>query len=128
MALLILGFIIIGVPVCALNIMVFEQTDRTVPIPQALIYTNEEYTATTNENGTYNLSYEGDPPALRIAKAGYREWTGTPKVNDTLLLVPLQIRNCSYSIQVFDADTLLPLSRGTGPGWIERWYNTSGSY
>nr|WP_319538916.1 carboxypeptidase-like regulatory domain-containing protein [uncultured Methanospirillum sp.] len=96
-------------PVCGLNIMVFEQTDRTAPIPQALIYTNGEYAATTNENGTYNLSYEGVPPALRIAKAGYREWTGTPLVNDTLLLVPLQIRNCTYSIQVFDADTLLPL-------------------
>jgi len=96
-------------PVYGLNIMVFEQTDRTAPIPQALIYTNGEYAATTNENGTYNLSYEGVPPALRIAKAGYREWTGTPLVNDTLLLVPLQIRNCTYSIQVFDADTLLPL-------------------
>lgn len=107
---ILLDCIIIGVPVCALNIMVFEKTDRTVPIPQALIYANGEYTATTNENGTYNLSYEGDPPALRIAKAGYRDWIGTPSVNDTLLLVPLQIRNCTYSIHVFDADSLLPLS------------------
>lgn len=96
-------------PVCGLNIMVFEQTDRTAPIPQALIYTNGEYAATTNENGTFNLSYDGYPPTLRIAKAGYRDWTGKPLVNDTLILVPLQIRNCSYTIQVFDADTLLPL-------------------
>ncbi len=107
--LLLLLCLLVSAPVCGLNIMVFEQTDRTAPIPQALIYTNGEYAATTNENGTYNLSYEGVPPALRIAKAGYREWTGTPLVNDTLLLVPLQIRNCTYSIQVFDADTLLPL-------------------
>ncbi len=106
---LLLFCLLVTAPVCGLNIMVFEQTDRTAPIPQALIYTNGEYAATTNENGTYNLSYEGVPPALRIAKAGYREWTGTPLVNDTLLLVPLQIRNCTYSIQVFDTDTLLPL-------------------
>ncbi|MDD1727913.1 MAG: carboxypeptidase-like regulatory domain-containing protein [Methanospirillum sp.] len=107
---LLISCIIAGVPVCALNIMVFEQTDRTVPIPQALIYANGEFAATSDVNGTYNLSYEGDPPALRIAKAGYREWKGSPSVNDTLLLVPLQIRNCTYSVQIFDADTLLPLT------------------
>jgi len=107
---LLLSCLLATVPVCGLNIMVFEQTDRTAPIPQALIYMNGEYTATTDENGTYNLTYEGDPPSLRIVKAGYREWTGIPLVNDTLLLAPLQIRNCTYSIQVFDADTLLPLS------------------
>ncbi|MFH0967686.1 MAG: carboxypeptidase regulatory-like domain-containing protein [Methanobacteriota archaeon] len=98
-----------GVPASALNIMVFEQSDRTAPVPLALIYSDGEYSATTDENGTYNLSYEGDPPLLRIAKAGYRDWIGTPAVNDTLLLVPLQIRNCTYSIQVFDADSLLPV-------------------
>ena len=106
--LLIAGILIIF-PAAALNIMVFEQSDRTAPVPQALIYSDGEYTATTDENGTYNLTYEGDPPSLRVAKAGYREWTGVPDVNDTLVLVPLQIRNCTYSIQIFDADTLLPI-------------------
>ena len=98
-----------GVPASALNVMVFEQTDKTAPIPEALIYANGEYIATTDSNGTYNLTYEGDPPSLRIAKAGYRDWTGVPPLNDTLLLAPLQARNCSFLIQVFDADTLLPI-------------------
>lgn len=102
-------FGITGVPVSGLNIMVFEQTDKTAPISQALIYANSEYVATTDLNGTYNLTYEGDPPSLRIAKAGYRDWTGVPPLNDTLLLAPLQVRNCSYTIQVFDADSLLPI-------------------
>ena len=108
LVLLITGILIIF-PVAALNIMVFEQSDRTAPVPQALIYSDGEYTATTDENGTYNLTYEGDPPSIRVAKAGYREWTGVPDLNDTLVLVPLQIRNCTYSIQIFDADTLLPV-------------------
>lgn len=106
--LLFVGIIIIF-PASALNIMVFEQSDHMAPVPQALIYSESEYIATTDENGTYNLTYEGDPPRLRVAKAGYREWNGIPAINDTLILVPLQIRNCTYTIQIFDADTLLPV-------------------
>lgn len=106
---LVIAGLLSGVPASALNIMVFEQSDRTAPVPLALVYSDGEYSATTDENGTYNLSYEGDPPVLRIAKAGYRDWTGTPAINDTLILVPLQIRNCTCSIRVFDADSLLPV-------------------
>jgi hypothetical protein len=96
-------------PVSAVQIMVFEQTDKTAPINQALIYANGDYVAATDLNGTYNLSYEGDPPALRIAKAGYRDWTGSPQINDTLVLAPMQSRNTTYTLHVFDADTLLPV-------------------
>lgn len=100
---------IVWIPVSAVQIMVFEQTDKTAPIYQALIYANGDYIAATDLNGTYNLSYEGDPPSLRIAKAGYRDWTGSPHVNDTLVLAPMQSRNTTYTLHVFDADTLLPV-------------------
>lgn len=104
---------VICIPVSAIQIMVFEQTDKTAPIYQALIYADGDYIAATDLNGTYNLSYEGDPPSLRIAKAGYRDWTGSPHMNDTLVLAPMQSRNTTYTLQIFDADTLFPVQGAT---------------
>ncbi|HWQ67410.1 MAG TPA: hypothetical protein VN372_11120 [Methanospirillum sp.] len=124
--------LVIG-PVCALNIIVFEQSDRTAAIPEALIYTDGEYTARTDANGSYNLTYEGEPPVIRVTKAGYRDWSGTPVANDTLVLVPMQVRNCTLTVKVFDADTLLPapgvhIRVGIDDNTIQEGYtNTEGS-
>lgn len=94
----------------SVNVVVFEQSDRTFLIPDAMIYIDGQFGAKTDSNGTYNLSYTGAPPVLKVTKAGYSEWTGTPSVNDTAVLVPLQIRNCTYNVHILDSDTFLPVS------------------
>lgn len=108
MALVVILFLVIP-PAGAATIMVYETSDRISPVPLALIYADGEYVATTNENGTCNLSYAGTARVIRVVKAGYQEWTGIPPVNDSLVLVPLRIRTCSYAVSVRDAETLLPV-------------------
>lgn len=90
-------------------VIVFEQSDRTVLIPDAIIYADGKIAGKTDINGAYNLSFEGYHPSIRVAKGGYSEWTGSPAENDTAMLVPLQVRNSTLHIDVFDADTLNPI-------------------
>lgn len=91
-------------------VIVFEQSDRTVLIPEAIIYADGKITGKTDINGAFNLSFEGYPPLIRVAKGGYTDWSGSPADNDTAVLVPLQVRNSTLHIEVFDADTLTPVS------------------
>ncbi len=97
----------------SLTLIVYEQSDRTAPVPEALVYTNGIISGKTNLDGSYNFSMEGVPPSIRVAKAGFSDWTGTPLENDTLVLVPLTIRNACYIVEVLDGDTLLPISDAT---------------
>jgi hypothetical protein len=112
-------------PVQAFYITAFEQPDRNAPVSQALIYSDGQYVGITDRYGIYNLTYEGEPPKILVKKSGYHEWAGTPSRNDTLLLVPLQVRNCSYTILISDADTMLPVKgarvvAGTGGFLIQQ--------
>ncbi|MDD1724489.1 MAG: carboxypeptidase-like regulatory domain-containing protein [Methanospirillum sp.] len=93
----------------SVTIVVFEQSDKTSLIPEAIIYSDGTIAGKTDISGAYNLSYEGSPPLIRVAKGGYSDWTGSPSVNDTALLVPLQIRNSTLNVEVYDADSLLPI-------------------
>jgi len=90
-------------------VIVFEQSDRTVLIPEAIIYADGKIAGKTDINGAFNLSFEGYRPHIRVAKGGYSEWTGSPAENDTALLVPLQVRNSTLHVEVYDADTLIPV-------------------
>ena len=90
-------------------IIVFEQSDRTVLIPEAIIYADGKIAGKTDVNGAFNLDFEGYEPNIRVAKGGYTEWTGSPSANDTAILVPLQVRNSTLHVEVFDADTLIPV-------------------
>jgi hypothetical protein len=93
----------------SLIIIAFEQSDKTALIPEAIIYADGVIAGKTDLNGEFNMSYEGDPPVIRVAKGGYSDWTGSPSVNDTALLVPLGIRNSSLNVEVYDGDTLNPI-------------------
>ena len=90
-------------------VIVFEQSDRTVLIPEAIIYADGKIAGKTDVNGAFNLSFEGYLPNIRVAKGGYTEWTGSPAENDTAILVPLLVRNSTLHVEVFDADTLIPV-------------------
>jgi hypothetical protein len=90
-------------------VIVFEQSDRTVLIPDAIVYADGKIAGKTDINGAFNLTFDGYRPSIRVAKGGYTEWTGTPAENDTAILVPLQVRNCTLHVEVFDADTLIPV-------------------
>lgn len=90
-------------------VIVFEQSDRTVLIPEAIIYSDGKIAGKTDVNGAYNMSFEGYQPTIRVAKGGYSDWIGTPSANDTAILVPLQVRNSTLHIDIFDADTLIPV-------------------
>lgn len=90
-------------------VIVFEQSDRTVLIPEAIIYADGKIAGKTDVNGAYNLSFEGHLPNIRVVKGGYTEWTGSPAENDTAILVPLLVRNSTLHVEVFDADTLIPV-------------------
>jgi len=109
-AIFVITGVIIGSPVCALTIMVYEQSDRTIPVSEAVIYADEKYVGTTDIHGSLTLPHDGAPPAIRVARAGYREWKGIPHINDSLVLVPLETRNVRYTIQVHDADSKVPVS------------------
>lgn len=93
----------------SVTVVVFEQSDKTSLIPEAIIYSDGTIAGKTDISGAYNLSYEGSPPLIRVAKGGYTDWTGSPSANDTALLVPLQIRNSTLHVEVYDADSLLPI-------------------
>jgi len=112
------GFItglLLIVSVCSLvsassvMIIAYEQTDKTALIPEAIIYADGVIKGKTDLNGEYNLSYEGDPPIIRLVKGGYTDWTGSPSVNDTALLVPMDVRNSSLNVEIYDADTATPV-------------------
>ena len=90
-------------------IIVFEQSDRTVLIPEAIVYADGKIAGKTDINGAFNLNFEGYQPVVRVAKGGYTEWTGSPAENDTAILVPLQVRNSTLHVEVFDADTFVPV-------------------
>lgn len=90
-------------------VIVFEQSDRTALIPEAIIYADGKIAGKTDLNGAFNLSFEGYHPNIRVAKGGYTDWTGTFAENDTAILVPLQVRNSTLFVEVFDADTLIPV-------------------
>ncbi|HPY59234.1 MAG TPA: hypothetical protein PLG55_00725 [Methanospirillum sp.] len=90
-------------------IIVFEQSDRTVLIPEAIVYADGKIAGKTDINGAFSLDFEGYRPALRVVKGGYTEWTGSPAENDTAILVPLQVRNSTLHVEVFDADTFVPV-------------------
>lgn len=113
-AALLLGLLLIlsgGCLVTASSVMiiVFEQSDRTALIPEAIIYAEGTIAGKTDLNGAFNLSYEGLPPVLKVAKGGYTDWTGSPDVNDTAILVPLEIRSGILNVEIFDADSLIPV-------------------
>ncbi len=97
----------------SLTIIAYEQSDRTALIPEALVYSNGIINGKTGIDGAYNLTYEQVPPSIRVAKAGFSDWTGTPAANDTLVLAPMTIRNATYIVEVLDADTLLPVGEAT---------------
>lgn len=90
-------------------VIVFEQSDRTVLIPEAIIYADGEIAGKTDLNGAFNLQFEGFRPNIRVAKGGYTDWMGAPSENDTAILVPLQVRNSTLHVEVFDADSLIPI-------------------
>ena len=122
-----LGVVIVS-PACALTFMVYEQSDRTIPISQALIYAGDHYVGTTDDQGSFSLPIDDTPPVIRVTRAGYREWTGAPAINDSLVLVPLEVRNVQYTVQVLDYDTKVPVSGAlitcVGDGTANRQENT----
>lgn len=90
-------------------VIVFEQSDRTVLIPEAIIYADGNIAGKTDLNGAFNLSFDGFNPSIRVAKGGYTDWMGSPADNDTAILAPMQVRNSTLHVEAFDADTLIPV-------------------
>ena len=92
-------------------VVVFEQSDKTALIPDAIVSANGTIVGKTGMNGEFNMSYEGNPPVIMVSKVGYNEWAGTPTLNNATLLVPLGPRNNNLTVEVYNADNISPIKK-----------------
>jgi hypothetical protein len=91
-------------------ISVQDNLDNT-SIPQATVFVNGVDYALTNNNGQVLLTYPGvTDQDIKVSMAGYSDWEQLVDVNTTTLLVNLSRRTLTLTVDLYDSDTLDPIS------------------
>lgn len=93
-----------------LQITVQDSIDNST-IPHATVFVNGANYAKTNNYGQAFLSHSGiNDQLIRISLAGYDDWEKTVLKNETALLVNLSRKTLTLKVNLFDSDTLAPVS------------------
>jgi hypothetical protein len=96
-----------------LQITVRDSVDNT-SIPNAVVYVNGQDFARTNNNGQYFLTHNGqDDQRIRIAVVGYTDWENIVPRNQEVLIVNMSRKAVTLTVNLFDSDTLSPVSGAT---------------
>jgi len=91
-----------------------HDSEDAAPIPQANVYMDGTNIGQTTSGGTYLLSHERNTDfTLRIVKNGYEEWNATISPDLPFLEVALSRLTQVLTVQVYDADSLLPIANAT---------------
>jgi hypothetical protein len=93
-----------------LQITVRDSIDNTT-IPHATVYVNGQDVARTNNNGQFLLSHSGlNDQRIRISMLGYDDWERIVAKNETIALVNLTHKAVTLKVNLYDSDTLGPVS------------------
>jgi len=85
-------------------------TADDAPLADAAIYVNGEYTGKTDVTGMYTYSHAKTVSFyLKVTKAGYDDWTDLVGNQDTSVTVELSQTADVLVVQVYDAETILPV-------------------
>ncbi|GEM_PF-294539 len=105
-------FLIAPMDAATFSVIVFEKTSNsTLSIPYALVYANNAYLGRTDKDGTLSFTLPGDGPyPVSVVKPGYTTFSGEIDANNMSILVPLTKGDENVSIQLFDADSVTPVS------------------
>jgi len=93
-----------------LLITVQDSIDNTT-LSHATVFVNNANYARTNSLGQVYLTHTGqDDQVIKITKTGYNDWSQTVSKNTTVLLVNLSRQTLTFTVNLFDSDTLNPIT------------------
>jgi hypothetical protein len=96
-----------------LFITVQDSLDNS-PIPNAAIYKNGSNMGRTTSSGTFVLMNSGeDDFELKIIKRGYAEWKSVIRSDATDLTIGLKSQGRLLAVELYDAETLIPITGAT---------------
>jgi hypothetical protein len=93
-----------------LQISVQDSTDNST-IPNATVFLNGDEYAKTNNTGQVFLNHSGlNDPLIRVSMTGYEDWEKLVAKNETSVFVNLSRKNLTLKVNLYDADSLGPVS------------------
>jgi hypothetical protein len=93
-----------------LQISVQDSIDNT-SIPHATVFVNGANYAKTNTYGQVYLSHQGvNDQNIQVSMSGYEDWQQNVGKNVTTLLVNLTRKTLTLKVNLYDSDTLSPVS------------------
>lgn len=109
---LLMGFVLCaGAGGVTVSVMVYETGTNLTKISQATVYADNGLVGKTDETGYLEFSYPGTASLeMKVIKRGYEDWTGILDRNETSLLIEMERKNLTLGIDIYDADTLIPVS------------------
>jgi hypothetical protein len=97
----------------SLLITVQDNIDNST-LPHATVFVNGANYARTNANGQVYLTHSGlTDQEIKVSMSGYNDWSQTVSKNATVLRVNLSRQTLTFSVSLYDSDTLGPI---TGAG------------
>jgi hypothetical protein len=94
----------------SLQITVQDSIDNTT-IPHATVFVNGANYALTNTNGQVFLTHSGiNNQVILVTMSGYNDWSQTVANDTTVLLVNLSRTTLTFNVELYDSDTLGPIS------------------
>lgn len=94
----------------SLLITVQDSIDHS-PIPHATVFVNSANYARTNALGQAYLTHSGlNDQEIGVSMSGYDDWKQTVNKNTTTLLVNLSRKTLTFTVDLFDSDTMSPIS------------------
>ena len=93
-----------------LQISVQDSRDNST-IPYATVFLNGDNYARTNSSGQLVLNHSGlNDQLIRVSLTGYDDWEKLVAKNETSVLVNLSRKNITLKINLYDSDSLGPVS------------------
>ena len=109
----ILSLLLLACPALAVTVLVnvYEHAENITPLQGASLFANGALVGKTDSSGNIEFSHPGTEfMQVTVEKTGYDPWSGDIGVNTTTLLVEMHRMKVPLIIQVYDADTLAPVS------------------
>ena len=96
-----------------LLITVQDSIDHS-PLTHATVFVNGANYARTNALGQAYLTHSGlNDQSVMVSMAGYDDWSQVVNKNTTTLMVNLSRKTLRFTVNLFDSDTLSPISGAT---------------
>ncbi|MDD4137685.1 MAG: carboxypeptidase-like regulatory domain-containing protein [Methanoregula sp.] len=94
----------------SLLITVQDNIDNST-LSHATVFVNGANYARTNANGQVYLTHSGlTDQEIQVSMSGYNDWSQTVSKNATVLLVNLSRKTLTFTVDLYDSDTLGPIS------------------